>query len=103
MGYSAAKFSDYLVVTSDNPRTEDPLLIIDNILEGVNKAIDEKIIDNKNYRVIPNRKDAIKMCLKLMKKEDIVLIAGKGHENYQIVGKERKYFSDADVVKEFFK
>jgi len=103
MGYSAAKFSDYLVVTSDNPRTEDPLLIIDNILEGVNKAIDEKIIDNKNYRVIPNRKDAIKMCLKLMKKEDIVLIAGKGHENYQIVGKEKKYFSDADVVKEFFK
>ncbi len=103
MGYSAAKFSDFLVITSDNPRTEEPLSIIDDILAGVNKAIEEKIIDSKSYRVIPDRKDAIKMCLKLAKKDDIVLIAGKGHEDYQIIGKEKRHFSDIEEVKEFFR
>ena len=103
MGYCAAKYSDFLVVTSDNPRTEEPLQIIDHILEGVNQAINEGEIDKKNYRVIPDRKDAINMSLKLAKNQDIVLIAGKGHEDYQIIGKRRIYFSDIETVKNFFK
>ncbi len=103
MGYSASKLSNFLVITSDNPRTEEPLAIIDNILEGVNKAINEGIISNKDYRVIPDRKDAITMCLKMAKKEDIVLIAGKGHEDYQIIGNTKTYFSDSEVVKNFYK
>ncbi len=98
MGETAAKLSDFVVVTSDNPRTENPLDIIDEIVKGIKGNISEN-----NYRIIPDRKDAIKMSLKLAREKDIVLIAGKGHEDYQIIGTEKIRFSDKEVVSDFFK
>ena len=98
MGEVAAELSDFIVITSDNPRTEDPLKIIDDIVEGVKGKIDEN-----NYRIIPERKDAIEMSLRLAKNGDIVLVAGKGHENYQIIGKTKIDFDDREVILNFLK
>ena len=95
MAQEAAKYSDQIMVTSDNPRTEDPLAIITDILEGFTQ--DEK--KNKVMREVDRRK-AIHKVLGLAKPHDVVLIAGKGHENYQIVGQERLPFSDVDVARE---
>jgi len=100
MGYIAAKFSDFVVITSDNPRTEDPFLIIEDILKGVEKAVKENLIKENQYRIIPDRKDAILMGIRACKNGDILLVAGKGHEDYQIIGKEKIYFSDKDVILE---
>ncbi len=100
MGYIAAKYSDFVVITSDNPRGEDPFLIIEDILKGVEKAIKENLIMENNYRIIPDRKDAILMGIKACKNGDILLVAGKGHEDYQIIGKDKIYFSDKEVILE---
>ncbi len=103
MGYIASKLSDFVIVTSDNPRSEDPLAIIDNILEGVKVAVGEDLIKESCYRVIPDRLDAIRMAVKLADKKDIVVIAGKGHEDYQIIGKEKFPFSDKKSVEDILK
>lgn len=92
MGYQAALFSDVCIVTSDNPRTEDPNQIIQEILPGIRRA-------GKKYLIEPDRKAAISKALKMAKKGDLVLIAGKGHENYQIFGTTKHHFSDKEVVK----
>ena len=99
MGYIAAKYSDFVVVTSDNPRTEDPFMIIEDILKGIEKAIQENLILENQYRIIPDRKDAIIMGIKACKNGDILLVAGKGHEDYQIIGKEKIHFDDREVIK----
>jgi len=90
MGKIATELADRTIITSDNPRDEDPDTIIDEIAAG---AVGE------SFEVQVNRYDAIKRALFLASKGDIVLIAGKGHENYQIIGKERRHFDDRETVR----
>ena len=89
MGDIATKLSDYVIFTNDNPRTEDPNNIMNDILKGVK---------TKNYEVILDRKLAIKKGIDMMNKNDILLILGKGHENYQIIGKEKHHLDDSEEV-----
>lgn len=89
MGKIATEKSDYVILTNDNPRTEDPRRIMDDIISGIQK---------KNYEVIFDRKQAINKALDMIEKDDIVLILGKGHENYQIIGKERIHFDDVEQI-----
>ncbi len=90
MGAVASSMSDLTVVSSDNPRTEDPDAIIAAIMTG--------IVEGRQVAVRPNRKTAIHYALKQARPGDIVLVAGKGHENYQIVGTKRKHFDDREVI-----
>ncbi|MFT9055446.1 MAG: UDP-N-acetylmuramyl-tripeptide synthetase, partial [Ethanoligenens sp.] len=91
MGMMAQQNADFCIVTSDNPRTEDPQTIIDDILPGMDG-------DSAPYVVVPNRKEAIAYALKNAQKGDIVLLAGKGHEDYQIIGREKHHFDEREVV-----
>lgn len=91
MGEIAGRYSDFLVVTSDNPRSEDPYRIIESIMEGVMKS-------GCAYVVIEDRYDAIKYALEHAKKDDVVLLAGKGHESYQEVGGGKKHFDEKEIV-----
>ncbi|MDD3266714.1 MAG: UDP-N-acetylmuramoyl-L-alanyl-D-glutamate--2,6-diaminopimelate ligase [Burkholderiales bacterium] len=88
MGAIASQLSDSIIVTNDNPRNEDPQLIIDEILTGIKIA---------NYQVIPSREDAIKTAIMDADIEDIVLIAGKGHEDYQEIAGVKHHFSDLEI------
>lgn len=92
MGRIASEKSDYVVFTSDNPRTEDPQSIMDDILVGVTK---------ENYEVDLDRRKAIVKALDLIEKDDAVLILGKGHEDYQILGREKVHLDDAEEVKKY--
>ena len=92
MGEVAAKNSDFLIVTSDNPRTENPKKIIEDILVGVKKT-------TTPYVKIVNRKDAIFYAVKKAKKNDIILLAGKGHETYQVIGKSKINLDEREIVK----
>ncbi len=92
MGKVAGEISDYLVVTSDNPRTEDPVKIIDMVEVGVKET-------SAKYIKITNRKEAIAYAIEMAEPKDIVIIAGKGHEDYQIVGKTKYPFSDYEIAK----
>ncbi len=93
MGAVVAEGADRAVVTSDNPRSEDPLAIIDQIVEGLSKAKAVK------YKVVPDRAEAIESALRDARPGDTVLIAGKGHEDYQILGDKRIDFDDRAVAK----
>jgi UDP-N-acetylmuramoyl-L-alanyl-D-glutamate--2,6-diaminopimelate ligase len=93
MGKIAHSLSDVVVVTSDNPRTELPGQILNDIVEGIPKG------PHKNVFTIEDRRDAINLAISLAKKDDIVVIAGKGHEDYQIVGTKTLAFDDALVAK----
>lgn len=93
MGSIAQQYSDLIIVTSDNPRYEEPIDIIEDILRGIDK-------NNDNYIVIKDRKNAIKKAINVAKEGDIILIAGKGHENYQIIKDEIIDFDDKLVAKE---
>ena len=101
MGLIAASMSDILIITSDNPRSEDPLRIIEEIKVGVERSGMDKFEDDKSggYLVIPERKYAIKRAIALSKSRDIILIAGKGHEEYQIIKGEKIPFSDIEEAK----
>ncbi len=94
MGRIATELSDEVIVTSDNPRTENPLSIIDDIIKGISK---------KNYLVIQNREDAIKTAIQNSDEFSSILIAGKGHENYQDINGTKFYFSDSEVARKFLK
>ncbi len=89
MGDIATKLSDYTILTSDNPRTEDPTLIMEDILKGVK---------TDNYEVELDRKSAIKKGIEMLEPEDILLILGKGHEDYQIIGHTKIHLDDAEEV-----
>ncbi len=91
MGGVVSEFSDYALLTNDNPRSEDPSSIISAIEEGMK---------NDNYRVIPDRREAIAAALKMAGPGDIVLVAGKGHEDYQIIGADKLHFDDREAVRE---
>jgi len=95
MGEMAAKHSDFVVVTSDNPRTEAPGAIISDIIKGVQQT-------KTPYEVIENRKEAIFWTLESAKPGDVVILAGKGHEDYQIIGKDKIRFDEREVVAEYF-
>ena len=95
MGRIAGEMSDIAVVTSDNPRNENPLLIINDILCGMEKS-------RARIAVIENRRQAIEFALEKARKNDIVLLAGKGHETYQIVGNEKIPFDEREIIKEYF-
>lgn len=94
MGDIATKLSDYVIFTNDNPRTEDPQKIMNDILNGVTK---------NNYEVIFDREKAIIKGLKMLNKNDKLLILGKGHEDYQIIGHEKIHFDDREVVENYLK
>ena len=89
MGGIAEKYSDIVIVTSDNPRTEDPEEIIKDIAVGLTK---------ENHTVEIHREKAIEKAISLAEKNDIILIAGKGHENYQVIGREKIHFDDKEEV-----
>lgn len=89
MGSIAAKYSDYVIFTSDNPRNEDPLDILNDIVQN---------IDTINYEIEENREKAIKKGIQMLKKNDILLLLGKGHEDYQIINNHKYHFSDMEIV-----
>ena len=93
MGEIACKHSDHVIITDDNPRTEDPQKIINDILVGV----------SGNYEVINDRHLAIVKGMSLLKENDILMILGKGHEDYQIIGTEKIHFSDQEEVEKYIK
>lgn len=97
MAQVAARYADEVVVTSDNPRHEDPLKIIQDIRAGFDGN------DIKKIKFEPDREKAIAMALTLSDAKDVVVIAGKGHEDYQIIGDQKNHFSDAEVVRKYFK
>jgi len=101
MGRVAGENSDLVFITSDNPRSEDPLSIIAQIKKGIAEsgltqlnASEQESITEPGYFVEADRREAIRKAVSMAGKEDLVLIAGKGHENYQIIGKERRDFDD---------
>ena len=89
MGKIASDYSDYVIFTNDNPRTEDPENIMKDILAGVLKD---------NYKVCLDRREAIKMALDMIEKDDIVLLLGKGHEDYQIIGHTKIHLDDSEEI-----
>ena len=97
MGYVSSELSDLTIFTSDNPRNEDPNQIIEDMKMGVcNKKI-------KKVKTIIDRKDAIKYAVSKSKVNDILLVLGKGHEKYQIVGDKKIEFSDSEVLNNYLK
>lgn len=99
MGRVAARFSDFIIITSDNPRTEDPMKIIEEIEKGFDGMKGKK----GEYIKIKDREEAITRALKLACPGDFVLIAGKGHEPYQIIGNKRKRFDDREIVRKILR
>ncbi|MDD2523633.1 MAG: cyanophycin synthetase, partial [Endomicrobiaceae bacterium] len=97
MAQTACKMSDFVFITSDNPRDEKPELIAEDVENGA------KSINKNNYKVIIDRKQAIEEAIKMAKKDDIVLIAGKGHETYQIIGENKIHFDDREVASDILK
>jgi UDP-N-acetylmuramoyl-L-alanyl-D-glutamate--2,6-diaminopimelate ligase len=100
MGKEVARLADRAVVTSDNPRTEDPRSILNQILPGL---LSEGWREGHEFNVVVDRSEGIRRVLEQAKKGDIVLIAGKGHEDYQILGKTKIHFDDREVVQEVLK
>ncbi|MGH7250454.1 MAG: UDP-N-acetylmuramoyl-L-alanyl-D-glutamate--2,6-diaminopimelate ligase [Nitrospiraceae bacterium] len=97
MGRVAAQQSDLVFLTSDNPRSEDPMAIIAEVEAGLREALDPA---RSRYRVVADRRQAIEAAVREAKPGDMVLIAGKGHEDYQIIGRTRAHFDDREVARE---
>ncbi|KGN01020.1 UDP-N-acetylmuramoylalanyl-D-glutamate--2,6-diaminopimelate ligase [Clostridium novyi A str. 4570] len=97
MGKIGSDMSDIAIITSDNPRTEEPGEIIKDVVEGIEKD---------NYIVVENRKEAIKKSIEIAKQGDVIVVAGKGHEDYQILKDKTIHFDEreviADIIKELF-
>lgn len=92
MGRIATVWSDYSVITSDNPRTEEPQRIIDDIVAGVDPS--------RAYTTIVDRRQAIAHAIAMAQSQDTIVIAGKGHEDYQIIGQTRRHFDDREVARD---
>jgi UDP-N-acetylmuramyl-tripeptide synthetase len=111
MARVAEELADFVIVTSDNPRTEQPMAIIEEVIAGFEKgpAIPYAELrgtsdERQAARVVePDRRKAIELAVKSAAEDDIVLIAGKGHETYQIIGTQRFDFNDKKVALEFLK
>ena len=93
MGDIALQLSDTVIITSDNPRSEEPVKIIDDILSGMKKS-------KKSVYIHENRRKAIEYALKIAGKNDIILLAGKGHETYQLIGNEKLPMDEREIVRE---
>ena len=89
MGKISSDLSNYVIYTNDNPRGENPDEIISDMISS---------LVNNNYEVIKNRDKAIKKGIQMLDENDILLLLGKGHEEYQIIGNEKRYFSDKATV-----
>jgi UDP-N-acetylmuramoyl-L-alanyl-D-glutamate--2,6-diaminopimelate ligase len=98
MGRAAVEQSDVVVLTSDNPRTEDPMAILREVEVGVREALQRR--PQVAYRMIPDRREAIGSAISEARSGDMVLIAGKGHEDYQIIGTKKFHFDDREVARE---
>ena len=92
MGRVAAELADAVIITSDNPRSEDPQRIIDDIVAGIDADARRRVV------VEPDRRSAIRVAMGAAASGDVVLIAGKGHEDYQIIGETRSHFDDVEVA-----
>lgn len=111
MGAIAARLSDFSVVTSDNPRTEDPFKILRQVRDGIlplgvreySLAELEQGFDGKGFTVLENRREAIRLAARLAQPGDILLLAGKGHEDYQIIQGVKHHYSDQEVVREILR
>ena len=95
MTKEALKHADFIIITDDNPRFEDPKVIRNDMLNGI------KISELQKIKIIGNRERAIKKAIRLLSTNDILLIAGKGHEDYQIVKNKKINFSDKDIARKF--
>ena len=93
MGEISGKIADYTIITSDNPRTEDPQKIVDQIEEGIKKT-------KGKYEVIVDRTEAIRQAIKMAKKNDLIVLAGKGHETYQEINHEKHSYDERIIIKE---
>ena len=91
MGEIGVKLADFAIITSDNPRTEDPLAIIDDILKGVDSSMGP-------YVVVPERRTAIRYAMDIAKKDDIIVLAGKGHETYQEINGVKYHLDEREEV-----
>src|SRR5690606_24045830 len=96
MGEIAGNLSDYCVITSDNPRTEEPQRILDDIEVGIKRT-------GCKYKMILDRKEAIREAIRASNENDIILIAGKGHETYQILGHTVIDFDDKEIAQELLR
>jgi UDP-N-acetylmuramoyl-L-alanyl-D-glutamate--2,6-diaminopimelate ligase len=105
MGLAAGRRADAVIVTSDNPRTEDPAAIIEQILPGLAEAAVSRLdpaallAGGRGFCVEPDRRAAIRLAIGAAREGDVVLVAGKGHEDYQIVGAERRHFDDREEAR----
>jgi UDP-N-acetylmuramoyl-L-alanyl-D-glutamate--2,6-diaminopimelate ligase len=105
MGQAAAQGSDLVIVTSDNPRTENPLAIIEQIEDGLRELgwpyLNESELATaaRGYLVMPDRRQAIRTAVDLARPGEVILLAGKGHETYQIIGTERYHFDDREEAR----
>jgi len=95
MGGIAARYSDYIVVTSDNPRYEDPQQIMEDIRQGLKQSA----FPEERYELIADRKEAIRRAVQMAGDNDVVVIAGKGHETYQLIRGQSFYFDDREAVR----
>jgi UDP-N-acetylmuramoyl-L-alanyl-D-glutamate--2,6-diaminopimelate ligase len=99
MGIAATKYSDYIIITSDNPRNENPIDIINEIESGLKEVNFPK----EKYETIVDREQAIARGIELSRENDSLLIAGKGHEKYQIIGNEKLHFDDCEIANKYIK
>ena len=97
MGEVAVNLSDWVIVTSDNPRSEEPEKITLDIEVGIHRTKKE------NYEIVLDREEAVKRAVYMAKEDDIILVAGKGHEEYQIIGEKRIPFSDREIAYKYLK
>ncbi len=95
MGKIAAELADYVIISSDNPRSEDPEAIIDDVIEGLKGY-------KTPYKRISDRPEAVRWALSHAKTDDIIVLAGKGHEDYQVIGTEKLHQDEREVIAEFF-
>jgi len=107
MGEIAARLSDIVILTSDNPRSEDPQRIIHDIESGVRKIGIPRLEtgsaappSRSGYGVEPDRREAIRLALAWAQPGDLILLAGKGHEDYQILGTQKIHFDDREIARE---
>ena len=96
MGEISGRHADFSVVTSDNPRTEDPMVIIDSIVEGIRRTA-------AAYTVIEDRRRAIHYALDMAREGDVIVVAGKGHETYQEINGVKHHFDDREIVEEYLR
>jgi UDP-N-acetylmuramoyl-L-alanyl-D-glutamate--2,6-diaminopimelate ligase len=91
MAEAVARIADLVILTSDNPRTEDPERILDDLATG---------LEGVDYRRVADRREAIDLALRTARPGDTVVLAGKGHETYQVIGREKRPFDERVVVAE---